>query len=120
MAKSILILEDSNAVAELLVEDLQKRGWVVTSCSDREQAMGQLAGDVAYAVILLGYSVPGGNGVQMVRFIREIDHRRMTAIVMVTDSSDVVEKALTAGADEVLLEPIDAATLVSVVDKHFA
>jgi DNA-binding response OmpR family regulator len=117
--KSILILEDSNAVAESLAEDFEKRGWNVTSCGDRDRAMGRLAGDATYTVILLGYSVPG-NGVQLVRFIRGLDHRRMTAVVMVTDSSEVIEEALSAGADEVLLEPIDPAALVSVVDKHFS
>jgi DNA-binding response OmpR family regulator len=118
--KSILILEDSNAVAESLAGDFGKRGWNVTSCGDRDRAMGQLAGSDPYTVILLGYSVPGGNGVPLVKFTRGLDHRRMTAIVMVTDSSEVIEEALSAGADEVLLEPIDPAALVSVVDKHFS
>lgn len=118
--KSILILEDSNAAAESLAEDFEKRGWNVTGCGDRDRAMGRLAGDAPYTVILLGYSVPGGNGVQLVRFIRGLDHRRMTAVVMVTDSSEVIEEALSAGADEVLLEPIDPAALVSIVDKHFS
>lgn len=118
--KSILILEDSNAVAELLGEGFEKRGWSVTRCGDRDGMMRRLAGDVAYAVILLGYSVPGGNGVKLIRFIRELDHRRVTAVVAVTDSSEVVEAALSAGADEALLEPIDMATLVAVVDKHFS
>jgi CheY-like chemotaxis protein len=118
--KSILILETSTAVAESLAEDFEKLGWNVTSCDDRDRAMSRLAGDAAYNVILLGYSLPGGNGVKLVRFIRGLDHRRMTAVVMVADSSEVIEQALSAGADEVLLEPIDPDALASVVNKHFS
>jgi CheY-like chemotaxis protein len=118
--KAILILEDSNTAADSLTEDFEKRGWSVTSCGDRDRAMGKLAGDAAYTVILLGYSIPGGHEVQLVRFIRGLDHRRMTAVVMVAGSSELIEQALSAGADEVLLDPIDPAELVSVVDKHFS
>lgn len=118
--KSIFILEDSNATAESLANEFERRGWNVASASDRDRAMALLAGDAIYTVILLGYSVPGGNGVPLIRFIRGLDHRRMTAIVMVTDSSEVIEAALSGGADEVLLEPIDPAALVSLVDRHFS
>jgi CheY-like chemotaxis protein len=63
-------------------------------------------------VILVSYRVPGTNGVQLVRFVRSLDHRRMTAVVMVTGSGEVTEEALAAGADEVLLKPINANALV--------
>lgn len=118
--KSILILEGSAAVAQLLTEGLEKRGWNVTNCKDRDNAMGRLAGDLPCAVILLGYNVPGGNGVQLVRFIRALDHRRMTAVVMVADSSELIEQGLSAGADEALLEPIDPSALAAIIDKHFS
>lgn len=118
--KSILILEGSTAVAQLLAQNLETRGWNVTSCGDRDRALGLLAGDSPCAVILLGYSVPGGHGVQLVKFIRGLDHRRMTAVVMVTDSSEAIEEALSAGADEVLLEPIDPGALAAIVNKHFS
>lgn len=118
--KTILILEGSNTVARLLAQNFEKRGWDVTICDDRDRAIGRLAGDAPYAVILLGYSVPEGNGVQLVRFIRALDHRGTTAVVMVTDISGVIEQALSAGADEVLLDPIDPNALAAIVDKHFS
>jgi len=118
--KSILILESSSAVAQTLSLNLEKRGWNVASCDDRDGAIRRLAGDFGCSVILLSYNVPGGNGVQLVGFIRALDHRRTTAVVMVTNSAEALEQALTAGADEVLLEPIDPNALASIVDKHFS
>lgn len=118
--KSILILESSNEVSQSLAHNLERRGWNVTSCDDRERAISRLAGDFPWGVILLSYSVPGRDGIRLIKFIRGLDHRRMTAVVMVTDCSEAIEKALSAGADEVLLEPIDPNALAAVVDRHFS
>ncbi|MEK6322795.1 MAG: response regulator [Acidobacteriota bacterium] len=115
--KSMLVIDGSETIAKLFAEIFDKRGWNVTTCGDRDCAIERLAGDKPYDVILLGYRVPGTNGVQLVRFIRALDHRRMTAVVMVTGSDEVTEEALAAGADEVLLKPVNPNALVSAVDK---
>lgn len=116
--KSMLIVEGSETIAKLFAEIFEKRGWNVATCGDRDSALERLAGNKPYEVILLSYRVPGTNGVQLVRFIRSLDHRRMTAVVMVTGSGEVTEEALAAGADEVLLKPINPNALVLAVDKH--
>jgi len=41
----------------------------------------------------------------------------MTGVVMLTASSEITEEAFAAGADEVLLKPINPNTLVWLVDK---
>lgn len=118
--KSILLIEGSTSVAKSTAQIFEERGWQVTACGDRDFAIERLAGSTLYDVVLLGYDVPGSNEVQLVKFIRTLDHRRMTAVVMVTGSSKVIEEALSAGADEVLLQPIEPTALVCVVDKHFS
>lgn len=114
----MLIIDGSETVAKLFAEIFEKRGWNVTTCGDRDAAIERLAGNKPYDVILLSYLVPGTNGVQLVRFLRTLDHRRMTAVVMVTGGGEVTEEALAAGADEVLLRPVNPNALVWAVDKH--
>jgi CheY-like chemotaxis protein len=116
--KSMLIVDGSETVAKLFAEIFEKRGWNVATCGDRDSALARLAGSNHYDVILLSNRVPGTSGVQLVRFIRALDHLRMTAVVMVTGSGEVTEEALAAGADEVLLKPINPNALVWAVDKH--
>ena len=118
--KSILLIEGSSSVAKSMAQIFEERGWQVTACGDQDFAIERLAGSTPYDVVLLGYGVPEPNGVPLVKFIRTLDHRRMTAVVMVTGSSKVIEEALSAGADEVLLQPIEPTALVGVVDKHFS
>ena len=42
----------------------------------------------------------------------------MTAVVMVTGSGEVTDEAKAAGADEVLVKPVNVSTLILAVDKH--
>jgi CheY-like chemotaxis protein len=116
--KSMLVLDGSEIFSRLFADIFERRGWNVVTCADRECAIERLAGGEHYDAILLGYRVPGTTGVQLVRLIRSLEHRKMTAVVMVTDNAEVTEEALAAGADEVLLKPINPHALVCAVDKH--
>jgi CheY-like chemotaxis protein len=118
--KSMLVIDGSEIIAKLFAEFFEKRGWYVVACGDRECAVRRLTGGEHYDAILLGNRVPGTTGVQLVRLIRSLEHRKMTAVVMVTGSSDVTEEALEAGADEVLLKPLNPHALAWVVDKHLS
>jgi DNA-binding response OmpR family regulator len=59
------------------------------------------------------------SGVDLIRRIRALDHRRDMPIVMVTGTCvvDVVAAALSAGADDVLYKPVDVNLLVTTVNK---
>lgn len=116
--KSMLIIDGSASIARLFAEIFEKRGWSVFTCGDRDCALERLAGSEPYDVVLLSYHVPGTDGVKLVRFIRALDHRLTAAVVMVTGNSAVTEQAKAAGADEVLLKPINPNALVCAVDKH--
>ena len=115
--KSMLVIDASACVARLFAEIFEKRGWRVVTCCERDSTIELLAGHKAYNAILLSYHVPGTTGVQLVRFIRSLPHRRMAAVIMLTGSDEVTDEALSAGADEVLLRPINPNALLWVVNK---
>ena len=116
--KSLLIIDGSEIIATMFSEIFQRRGWTVATCEDSDSAMERLVGVERYDVVLLGYRVRGTHGVQLVRFIRALEHRTTIAVIMVTGSAEVTGEALAAGADEVRLKPINPNTLVWVVEKH--
>ena len=116
--RSMLVIDRSETIAKLFAEIFEKRGWDVDTCGDRDSAIERLAGSKPYDTVLLSYRVPGTNGVELVRLIRALEHRRMTAVVMVTSNGETTEQALAAGADEVLLKPVNPNALISAVGKH--
>jgi DNA-binding response OmpR family regulator len=56
--------------------------------------------------------------VEIIRLIREIEHRKETPVLMVTGRPDVTGEALNAGANEVLIKPIEPSRLVAAVKRH--
>lgn len=116
--KSMLIIEGSAAVSKLFAEIFESRGWWVAVANNRGSAFERLGEDAFYDAILVSYQVPGTDGLQIIRLIRALEHLRMTAVIMVTGTNGLREEALAAGADEVLLKPVNPNALVWVVDKH--
>lgn len=58
--------------------------------------MERLAGSESYNVALLGDHVRDTDGVQLVMFVRALEHRLTAAVVMVTGNCDVTEEAKAA------------------------
>ena len=115
--KSMLIIDGSTILAGLFAGIFQKSGWEVVVCGDRASAIERLVANERYDVILLGCRVMGATSVELVNAIRSLEHRRATAVIMITGSDEITDEALAAGADEVLLRPINPNCLRWVIDK---
>ena len=115
--KSMLVI-DSPTLARLFAEVFEKLGWTVAICNNSECAMRQVAGSEPYDLILLTDQLAGTTGVQLTRFIRSLEHRMTTAVVMVTGSGEITDEAKSAGVDEVLIKPVNVSTLIWAVNKH--
>ena len=116
--KSVLIIDGSDAIATLFSESFGRQGWELAFCEDQDSALNRLVSVEHYDVVILGYSVSDMAAVRLVRFIRALEHRKTTAVVMMTGSAEVTNQAIAAGADEVLPKPITPNALMSAVDKH--
>jgi CheY-like chemotaxis protein len=116
--KSMLIIDGSDAIATLFSELFRRHGWELVFCADQDLALNRLVGVEHYDVVFLGNNVPAMAAVQLVRFIRALEHRRTTAVVMMTENAAVTQQAIAAGADEVLANPINPRALMSAVDKQ--
>jgi DNA-binding response OmpR family regulator len=56
--------------------------------------------------------------VELIRLIREIEHRKDIPVLMITGRPDVTGEALEVGANEVLIKPIEPSRLVAAVKRH--
>ena len=117
--RSMLVIDHSETIAKAFGEIFKERGWDVDTCGDRDTATARLAGSKPYDTVLLSYRVSGTNGVELVGLIRALEHRRMTTVVMVTSKGEIIEQALAAGADEVVLRPGNPIALIGAVCRHF-
>jgi len=114
---SMLVIDGSACLARLFAEIFEKRGWNVATCCDHKAAISRLSGRDAYDVVLLSCQVAGTTGLQLLSLIRSFEHRKMTAVIMLTRGDEITDEALAAGADEVLVKPINPNALIWVVEK---
>ena len=114
----ILIAEDDPEIAMLERDYLEIEGFEVSVVDNGQQAVTQaLTGD--FSLILLDLMLPGCNGYDVCRLIRD---RIDVPILMVTARTESVDKirGLGLGADDYIPKPFDPAELTARVKAHLS
>ena len=99
--KKILIVEDEKDIRNLLIFNLQKHHYEVDSIHDGEKALPLIRKN-KYDLILLDIMLPGVNGFDLTRIIKNDNLISQIPIIMLTakgEDEDIV-KGLTIGADD--------------------
>lgn len=96
--ESALIVDDSRTTRAVLRHLLAPTKAQVSEAADAGACLEAVAGQ-EFDTILLDLALPDGNGLQLLRKIREAESR--STILMITGSSDIrtATEALTSGAD---------------------
>jgi diguanylate cyclase (GGDEF)-like protein len=105
----ILIAEDDPVSRRLLEATLIRWDYKVVVACDGTSALDQLERDDAPNLALLDLVMPGLNGDQVCRLVRERVRERYIYVLLLTaksHKSDLVH-GLTAGADDYLVKPVD-------------
>jgi len=106
----ILILEDDPRIHQPLAEDLRRQHHAVDVVEDGRAGL-DLARTGVHDVVLLDILVPGLDGLEICRRLREAQSKAF--IFMVTSRDDVRDKvrALDWGADDYVVKPFELAEL---------
>ena len=114
MAATILIVEDEPAIQELISYNLRNTGFIVACAGSAEQAK-IMVNDVLPDLILLDWMLPGTNGIDFARYLRQGARTKAIPIIMLTarvDESDKVS-GLEVGADDYVIKPFSPRELVA-------
>jgi class 3 adenylate cyclase/CheY-like chemotaxis protein len=111
----VLVVDDQPPNIRLLEAILAPRGYDVRAASSGEEALKVLA-ESEVDLVLLDIVMPGLDGYEVCRRIREQADTAYLPVVMVTASGDEQKvKALEAGADDFLSKPINQSELLARV-----
>src|SRR3954447_12265388 len=111
----VLVVDDQPPNVRLLEAILAPRGYDVRTASSGEEALTALDAD-DMDLVLLDIVMPGMDGYEVCREIRERPATAYLPVVMVTASGDEQKiKALEAGADDFLAKPINQSELLARV-----
>lgn len=114
----ILIIEDEEAIADLEKDYLELSDFDVTIEHDGEEGLKRaLSGD--YGLIILDLMLPGMDGFEVCKHIRE---KKDVPVIMVSAKKDDIDKirGLGLGADDYLTKPFSPSELVARVKAHLS
>lgn len=109
----ILIVDDTPKNIKLLEAVLMPRGYALASAGSGSEALERVASERP-DLILLDIVMPGMDGYEVCRRLREDPATRLLPIVMITASGEQEKvKAIEAGADDFIPKPFNQAELLA-------
>jgi two-component system alkaline phosphatase synthesis response regulator PhoP len=113
--RRLLLIEDEPGLVMTLTDRLMAEGYDVESAGDARTAL-DFATNASFDAILLDVMLPGGNGFDICRTLRQRGNQ--TPILMLTARGQVVDRVvgLKLGADDYLVKPFDMAELLARVE----
>ena len=103
---NVLVVDDEPEIVELIRSFLERNGsYEISSASDGISALIEV-GRVKPDLLILDIMIPGVDGVEVCRRIKE-DSSNKTVIIAVSGTSENERKVLQAGADSFMLKPVD-------------
>ena len=114
--KKILIIEDDTGISELERDYLEANDFAVDITSDGNEGL-QKALEEDYAIILLDIMLPGQDGFQVCRQVREC---KDTPILLISACREDIDKirGFGIGADDYIVKPFSPNELVARVKAH--
>ncbi len=108
----ILLVDDDNALAEVLIQQLTIQNYIVDRVADGEMGWSY-ASTFSYDLILLDWVLPHLNGLQLCQRLRSEGYG--VPILLLSSRHQQVDKiqGLEAGADDYLVKPFDIKELLA-------
>jgi two-component system chemotaxis response regulator CheY len=118
MAKTIMIVDDSASVRQVVGIALRSAGYEVLEGCDGRDALAKLTGQKVH-LIVSDVNMPNMDGITFVKGVKALAAYRFTPVIMLTTESQEAKKkeGQAAGAKAWITKPFQPATLLSAVEK---
>jgi len=112
--KKLLLVEDDNALVELIRYNFEREEYEVSHTSDGEEAI-LLAKETLPDIILLDWMIENLSGIEVCRQLRRNDETSHIPIIMLTARGEEDDKVrgLEIGADDYLTKPFSPRELIA-------
>ncbi|MBI1362417.1 MAG: response regulator [Proteobacteria bacterium] len=119
MSKTILTVDDSASIRQMVTFTLKQAGYTVVEADDGSKGLevAKSVGDIA--LVLTDLNMPNMNGLELIRNLRQLPAFKFTPILMLTTESDETKKmeGKQAGATGWIVKPFNPEQLLKVIEK---
>ncbi|AKT32516.1 response regulator [Pseudomonas syringae pv. actinidiae] len=118
MAKSVLVVDDSSSVRQVVGIALKSAGYDVIEACDGKDALNKLTGQKVH-LIISDVNMPNMDGITFVKEVKKLASYKFTPIIMLTTESQESKKAegQAAGAKAWVVKPFQPAQMLAAVSK---
>jgi two-component system response regulator (stage 0 sporulation protein F) len=118
----ILIVDDEPGLRFLLQNRLEKKGFLVDVATDGDNAWSKLSGGFCADMVISDMKMPGMDGVQLLRQVRQKSARKDLPFLLMTGfpEKSAETEAKDLGCLEIFIKPFSYTTLVSRIEHYFA
>lgn len=118
MAQTILVIDDSASLRQVVAMALQGAGYEVLQAGDGQAALALLDGR-KIGMAVCDVNMPRMNGIEFVKAAKALPAYRFLPILMLTTESQEAKKdeGRAAGAKAWMLKPFSPASLLNAVSK---
>lgn len=108
-AERVLVVDDDEALLNLMALALRRRGYQVEQAADGFNALKILASQPPFSVLLTDIMMPGMSGLELLREAKKLDRHIEVVVVTAVPDLDTAISALRAdGAYDYLLKPFES------------
>jgi two-component system response regulator VicR len=118
---SILVVDDNEDNAHIIRDYLEAKGYPISVAYNGDEAM-ELFDKQRPQLVLLDVMMPGRDGWEVCRAMKDSELGRDVRVIMVTALQDWTDKrqAIETGADDFVEKPFELAKLAMVVERNAA
>ena len=118
MSKTILIVDDSASIRQVVSITLKGAGYDVIEGCDGKDALSKLDGRKIH-LIVSDVNMPNMDGITFVKEVKKLANYKFTPIIMLTTESQESKKAegQAAGAKAWVVKPFQPAQMLAAVSK---
>lgn len=116
--KTILVVDDSESIREVVGFELERNGYNVMKASDGEKALKHFDGK-HIDLLLTDLHMPNMNGLELIRKIRDLNSYKHLPILFLTTETQqpIIKEAKRSGATGWITKPFNSEKLIRTVKK---
>ncbi|MBO5354427.1 MAG: response regulator [Lachnospiraceae bacterium] len=114
---SVLIADDAIFMRATIKQMLDRQGHVtIAEASDGAETIEKFV-ETKPDIIILDITMPGMNGIEALKRIRELDRTAKIIICSAIGQQEIIAKAIQCGASDFIVKPFEASQLLEAIEK---